>query len=217
MKKVVFGCLGAAVLIGVAACFAGYYFVYRPAKAFVQQTARLAEIPKLEAKVENRASFNAPASGELSKAQVDRFLRVQESILTQLGVRAKELDAKFKSLGNRPSGAAKPTISEVFGALKDLSNLVVDAKSMQVTAINQQKFSLEEYDWTRTQVFRAAGVPLQLEVAKALHAISEGKKDVQIESGPAASSDTVPPKNRELVAPHIEKVKSYAGLAFFGL
>lgn len=217
MKKVVFGCLGVAVLFAIAAAVAGYYFVYKPTKAFVQQTARLAEIPKLEANVENRATFTAPASGELTQAQLDRFLRVQESIMTQLGVRAKELDAKFKALGDRGAGAPKPGISEVFAALKDLANVVVDAKKMQVSALNQQKFSLGEYDWTRTQVFRAAGIPLQLELANAIRDVADGKKDIKVESGGPERTDTVPAKNRELVAPHVEKLKTYTGIAFFGL
>lgn len=216
MKKFVFGCLGIALVLGIAGVFGAYFFVWKPAKAFVLEAAKLQELPKLEAQIKNTAAFTAPANAELTGPGVDRFLRVQESVETKLGARLKQLDAKYKAInpGNDPK--YRPALGEVVGALKDLGGLVVEAKRWQVEALNQQKFSLAEYDWTRARVYQAAGVPIDLRFERAIRAAARGEK-IEMDDVAGPEKAEVPAKNRELVAPHAEKLRERAPLAFFGL
>lgn len=216
MKKVVFGCLGAAVLFAIVAAFAGYYLVYKPGKAFLEQTAKFREIPRLESNVENKAAYTAPANGEFTASQLNRMLAVQQSVITQLGTRAKQLEAKLKALDSSQGGPSRASLGDVISALKDLGTIVVDAKRVQVAALNQQKFSLTEYAWVRGAVYRAAGVPVGTEIADAIRAAAEGKEPaapVSLER----SGEPVPARNKELVAPHLEMLKQNAALVFFGL
>jgi hypothetical protein len=217
MKKLVLGCLGVLVLLLVAGAV-GSYFVYQKAKStlstYATSLTQFQEIPKVEAQVANKTSFVPPSSGELSADQVTRLVAVQQTIKDRLGARAKELDAKYSALEKANGGHA--SFSDAMGALKDLGALVLEAKKVQVDALNAQHFSLEEYDWTRKTAYHAAGVPLSA-------GFDEIVKNVQQGTAPTEKVmlrgmvGEVPGKNKELVAPHAALLRENAGLAFFGL
>jgi hypothetical protein len=212
MKKVAIGCLIVLVLLavtgGIGACW-----LYNKGKGMVASLSQLQEIPKIEAQVQNKAAFAAPETGELTDDQVARYIAVQKTIKDRLGARVKDLDAKYKALNSKNGGGS---FSDGIDALKDLGGLVLEAKKVQVDALNAQHFSLAEYDWTRKTVYHAAGVPLTANFEDVIKKAQSGQTPTQ-ESITQAVTGDVPEKNKQLVAPHAQTLRDSAGLAFFGL
>jgi hypothetical protein len=212
MKKWVLGCLGVLVIGAVLVGIAGYW-AYNKTRGMVASFTQLQEIPKIEAQVQNKAAFVAPETGELTEDQVARYMAVQKAIRDRLGARVKELDTKYDALSKNSGGGS---IGDGLGALKDLGSLVVEAKKVQVEALNAQRFSLAEYDWTRKAAYQAAGVPLSMNFDQIIRNAQAGKMPTE-ESMTEAVTGDVPEKNKELIAPHAEALRQSAGLAFFGL
>lgn len=212
MKKVAIGCLVVLVLGAVFVGIGGYW-AYNKTKGMVASFSQLQEIPKIEAQVQNKAAFTAPGNGELTEDQVTRFIAVQKAIRDRLGARVKELDAKYDALNKNRGGAS---IGEGLGALKDLGSLIVEAKKVQVEALNAQNFSLSEYEWARNAAYLAAGVPLTMNFQQIVKNAQAGKVPSQESMAEAVAGDA-PEKNKALIAPHAEALRQSAGLAFFGL
>ena len=83
MKKLLFGCLGIAVLAAILFAV-GSYILYRAASP-VFDSARsylsgLSKISELDKEIVNQSPYAAPVSGELTESQVARFARVQDSV-----------------------------------------------------------------------------------------------------------------------------------------
>jgi hypothetical protein len=96
-----------------------------------------------------------------------------------------------------------------------MMKLIVEGKSAQVEALNQQRFSLEEYSWIKGQVYRAAGMDL---VELSIPNLPElAKQGGGVAKAVGETGGDVPPRNKELVAPLLPKLKNWAPLAFFGL
>jgi hypothetical protein len=216
MKKVLIICAVLFLLIGAAAITAGYFFVYKPAKQYVATFTQLQVLPKLEAEVKNRSNYVAPDSGELTRAQVQRFLATQQAIRAHLGQRVEQIAAKYQWLEKSADSKQQPPISELVGALKEMAGLIVEAKQAQVKALNQHQFSLGEYEWTRARVYEASGIPIDLAFQAAIREAAAGKVPAFDKMG-QSKSGAVPEVNRSLVAPHKEQLTDSAGLAFFGL
>jgi hypothetical protein len=214
MKKIILGCLGVLVLVTVGAGIAGYLFVYKPAKSYVASFTQLQEFPKLNAEIRNQATFTPPDSGELSADLVARYVKAQAAIEGRLGPRLKELDAKYKALEQANHG--KPGFTDGLTALKDLGTLLMDAKRAQVAALNDERFSLEEYQWVREQVYAAAGIPLTGNFEQLIEKATSGDEASE-DSMPEAFTGEIPEINKQLVAPHVEKLREAAALAFFGM
>ncbi len=214
MKKFAIGCSIVLVLATIVGVGAGYYFVYRPLRNMASSMMQFKEVPDIERRVQNKAPFTPPATGELTKADVDRYMKVQDQLHARLGARVKQLDEKYKALEKANQG--HPSITEALGALSDLGSLIVEAKRAQVDALNSAGFSLEQYNWTRKAVYEAAGLPMSIDFSQIIEKASIGEKLDSTTMHEAAFGD-VPERNKELVAPHVEKLKERAGLAFFGL
>jgi hypothetical protein len=214
MKKVVLGCLGVLVVATIGAGIAGYFFLYKPAKSYVQSFSQLQELPTLNASIRNKAPFTPPESGALNEELVSRFMAAQQTLHETLGARVDALDAKYKVL-REANGSDQPSISEGLGALKDLGGLILDAKRAQVEALNRHAFSLAEYDWVRRRVYAASGIPMSLDIEHMIKQAQEGSSGdgsfAEEIAGPVSETD------KQLVAPHLEKLRERAGLAFFGL
>lgn len=169
--------------------------------------------------VRKTAAFIPAADNALTRDGVERFIRTQQAIQAKLGPRLDELRAKYRTLDQSHGSEHKPSFAELTGALKDLAGLIVEAKRVQVEALNQNDFSLAEYDWTRHRVYEAAGIPVDASFEKAMHDIGQGK---HVEEAPSTSPGpepdaTVPANNRTLVAPHVKELGERVALAFFGL
>lgn len=213
MKKFVLGCLAVLVLLAIAGGVASY-FAYRSAKSYISSFSHLQEIPKIEQQVRNKAVFTAPEKGELTENLVNRYIATQKSLHDRMGDRLKELDAKYEALNK--SNGGKASFSEALSAFKDLGSLILEAKKAQVDALNAHGFSVAEYNWTRTTMYAAAGIPIQANFTEVLKKVQAGKAPTA-ETMSEAVTGEVPEKNKALVAPHVDMLRQNAALAFFGL
>src|SRR5690606_23304823 len=142
-----------AVLIAGGAGLA-YYYVVRPAMGAVNAAKDLAQIQQIEARVRDKSNFAAPSDGVLVKGQVDRYLNASRSILTGLEGRLSQLQNRYEQID---AEGRDPNLRELATAYADILRRVVEAKKLQVDALNANDFSLAEYGWVRGQVLRAAG------------------------------------------------------------
>jgi hypothetical protein len=218
MKKFLIGCGILVLVVGIAGAVGAYYFLWRPAKLAVTEFAKLKEIPQLNQQVRNKTTFSAPADNVLTSEGVDRFLRTQQSIQTKLGQRAEELRAKYQLFGDNLKSDRTRTWSELASAYKDFAGLLVQAKHAQVDSLNENNFSLAEYEWTRRRVYEAAEIPVNLDLEKIIRQIAETKVSGESPTVTTAeASAPVPVKNRSLVAPYKKELTDRAVLAAFGL
>jgi len=157
--------------------------------------------------VSNKRSFTAPTDGELKASDVERYLNVTRAVSAGLKGKAAELESKYSQLVDDDSN---PSVRQVINAYGDIIRLVVQAKELQVKALNAEGFSLAEYSWVRREVYQAAGIGYH---ALDLTALSEGEVDETQNAG----LQEAPPKNVELVAPYVDELDEYMPLAVFGL
>lgn len=220
MKKILFGCLGVAVL-AVILFVVGAFILYRTGRPLYESARNyvtgLTELGKLDESIVNKTPYTAPTNGELTPAQMERFARVQDHVRQALGQRMNEIEQKYKSLKVN-ADSKPPSIGEVLSGLNDIANVFVQARRFQVDALNQEKFSQAEYSWVRDRVFQAAGreVTASIDLKKIEDAV---KQNTGVEKIPTPELPTinVPPKNRELVKPYLDRMDSWIPLAFFGL
>jgi hypothetical protein len=219
VKKILFGCLVVLVL-GAAALAVGAFFLYRAAAPMVENARNMFEgfsqVADLEKEIKNQTAFSGPDTGELVKEQVDRFVRVQESVRKSMGQRIDEIEAKYEYLKDN---SKEPSFTDLMSSLREMTGLIVDARRAQVNALNQENFSSSEYSWVRARVYQAAGVELtgSIDFQAIAEAAREGTGFDSIRMPKEPLADAVPAKNRELVKPHVERVSEWLPLAFFGL
>ena len=92
---------------------------------------------------------------------------------------------------------------------------ILQAQGAWVDALNQQRFSMDEYRWVRGRVYASAGLTVtELTNRNVLDTAKEGGFVTRPIAG---SGDPVSQRNKELVAPYIPTLKKSAALAFFGL
>ncbi len=221
MKKFLVGCLVVIVLCAIALGVGGY-FLYRAASPVIDNARNylqgLTELSKLEREIKNQSPYSEPASGELTEVQVQRFVRVQDSVRAALGQRMTEIEEQYKHLKPNSEGGRDPSITEVIAGLSDVGNAFMQARRFQVNALNAEGFSQAEYSWVRDRVFQAAGIEVAniVDLRKVEEAIKKGTgvEDIGVDRLPRS---TVPEKNRALVKPHMSKLDDWLPLAFFGL
>jgi hypothetical protein len=206
MKKFILWVI-AIGLLGVMVLGAGAFIAYRATRPLFENTAEPAR---------DERRFVAPASGELSQDQLDRFARVQTSIKDALGNSAGEIEAKYRQLRANADGS-RPTMQEVMAVLSELSTVMTDARRARTDALNRDQFSPAEYEWVRTRFYQAAGVSgASIRLEKMADAARRGTGIAAIEA-PSIAMGTVPQKNRDLVRPMLRSVDDWLPLAFLGL
>ncbi len=221
MKKLAVGCLVILVLAG-AALAVGAFYLYRAARPVVQNARdyveRVRQLGDIDQRVANSAPFTPPANGELTKDEVERFARVQQHIRDALGGRFKELDAKYRNLQPKEVASHPPSLSEVVSAFVELGSVATESRRFRVDALNQERFSSDEYIWVRQRVYQAAGVEATsvVDFQKIAETIRNGTgiNSIEVPKTPLAN---VPPRNRELVKPYLSKMDEWLPLLFFGL
>src|SRR5690606_39503978 len=203
----VIGCLAVVVLVvGVGGALA-YRYVGRPALATMNAARELARIPQIENRVQNRASFSPPTDGVLTQDQVDRYLRAANGIRTDLEVMGADLGARFEALEERNDARA---VRDLAIAYAELVRLIVRAKEVQVEALNDERFSLGEYAWVRTQVLSAAGLATyQVDLAR----VADASRDQVVRE----VSTSVPQENVALVQSLGLDLEAFIPLSAFGL
>lgn len=221
MKKFAIGCLVILVLGAILVAVSGY-FLYRAASPLLEDArayvSRMGELGELEKQITNTAAHVPPTSGELTDAQMQRFARVQESVRKALGQRFDEIEAKYQHLRGSSESQAQPSITEMLGALGDIANVFVQARRYQVSALNEENFSQEEYSWVRDRVFQAAGLEVTrvVDFKKLEEAVRDGTGIESIRA-PDIATPNVPEKNQALVKPYMDRMDEWIPLAFFGL
>jgi hypothetical protein len=215
MKKVAIGCLVVVAILAVGAAVATYV-VYRKVTTTLGEFSALARVPELERSVRNRSRFVPPPSGELTESQVQRFLRVQQTVRTRLGGRAAEFEQNYRTLLAKEHATAFDA-PQILAAYRDIAVAYVDGKRVQVEALNAEAFSLDEYRWVRLQAYTALGVPMiDLDVARMVDDVRQGRTPEQpqrvLPLGPSG-----PLVNQHLVSPHRKVLEDNAPLAVFGL
>jgi hypothetical protein len=221
MKKFAIGC-GIVIVIAAIAAGLGSWYVIHKVKDTLAGFADLAKVPDIEKSVSNTTPYSPPESGELTEAQVTRFLAVQGHVKETLGTRYKELDAKYKSLSERINKHQDNALDfpELVAAYRDLASMYVEAKRAQVDALNQNNFSLSEYKWVRKQAYLAVGMPvMDLDVSDVINAVKTGQNLDTAKQAPATlpMGPSGPEKNKQLVEPHKKMLEDNAPLSFFGL
>jgi hypothetical protein len=223
MKKLLFGCLGIAVLAGILFAVGGYILyraaspVFDSARGYLQGLSKLSELDK---NIVNQSAYAPPETGELTQSQVERFARVQDSVRKALGQRMTEIEEKYKRFKVNAENREQPSIGEVLNGLNDIAGVYTDARRFQVNALNEEKFSQAEYSWVRDRVFQAAGkeVVNQVDLKKIEDAVRNNTGvSVDTSRAPTVPLAPVPEKNRELVKPYLDQMDSWIPLAFFGL
>lgn len=222
MKKVAIGCLIVLVIALIGFGAAGYY-AYRWAQPMIQSTGdyldRAREMTRLGDRVQNRAPYVPPSSGELTASQVDRFIAVQGRVRDELGSRWTDIETKSAEIREKTQNNQRElTFAEFTTVLSDLSSLYLEARQAQVDALNVHKFSDGEYTWVRNRVYEAAGMELaggiDMSKIEALARESAMKSNVKL---PDMPKPNVPEANLKLVKPHLAKLKESFPLALLGL
>jgi hypothetical protein len=137
-------------------------------------------------------------------------------MVAKLGGRFRELaEMQDGMLRRQAAEHRKSTSGEDFTDVATGMGFVLQAQGAWVDALNQQRFSMDEYQWVRGRVYAAAGLTLT-ELSN--RNVSDMTKEGGVATRPiAGSGDPVSQRNKELVAPYIPKLKNSAVLAFFGL
>jgi len=222
MKKILGGCLIVLVVAAIGFSVAGFY-AYRWARPMIESTGsyldRAREMARLGDRVANRAPYDAPASGELTTLQVERFIAVQARVRDEMGARWQEIEARSAEIRKKTEANHRElSFSELTSVFSDLANIYVEARRVQVNALNIHKFSDAEYSWVRRRVYEAAGMEIAggIDLSKFEQLARDGaaRSDMTMPELPKAN---VPPANVALVKPHLATLKTSLPMVVLGL
>lgn len=206
------GCLGVVLVLVLAVGVAAWWFVLRPLQQAAAVVEEVARIQELDQRVTNRAPFAPPDDGELSEDQVERYVAVLHTVRDDLDRNLQTLQQRYEDLDGRAPELMD--IPRLASAYLDLFRLLVQAKEAQVAALNAQGFSVAEYQWVRSQVLGAIGLPgAGYDLGSFAQAFADGRDPTAAQT-PVPS---VPAANRALVEAYTEELDEVAILALFGL
>jgi hypothetical protein len=222
MKKILAGCLIVAVIAMIGFGVAAFY-AYRAIRPVIDNAStymdRAREVTRLGDDIKIKTRYEPPKNGELTPAQVERFIAVQTRVRSDLGsqwdqIEKKSADIRAKADANRKDW----TLAEFTSVFSEIGGIWVAGRKAQVNALNIQRFSEEEYEWVRRRVYEAAGVELaggmDLSKIEGLARENAGKSGVDI---PSMDLPAVPEANIKLVKPHVGKIKEWIPMAALGL
>lgn len=222
MKKLAVGCL-VIVVIGAVALGAALYFGYRAFSPMIDGAATVLEQAREAAaqsdRIANRSRFAAPASGELTEEQVKRFLAVHERTRAALGPRWAELQTQAERLQQQAAKDARElSFTEAAAMVRSLGSIVVDARRVHVDSINAEQFSSSEYTWVKLRAYEAAGLEVieGIDWSAVQEVLRDGARTVGAQE-PTVPKPDIPARNRELVKPHLDALKTWLPLTVLGL
>lgn len=222
MKKILTGCLIVAVIAMIGLGVAGFY-AYRAMQPVIQNASnymdKAREVTRLGEEIKIKTRYEPPKNGELTAAQVERFLAVQTRVRSDLGGQWAEIEKKSADLKAKANSKRQDwTLTEFTTVFSEIGSIWVAGRKSQVNAINIQRFSEEEYEWVRARVYEAAGVELaggmDLSKIEGLARANAGRSGVDI---PKMDLPEVPAANVALVKPHIAKIREWIPMAALGL
>ena len=215
IKKIALGCGLALLLTGIVAGGLAYY-AYRQVSATFTQFAALAEAPELEKSVKNREVYVAPASEEITEAQIEKLVKVQADVRQRLGERIAAFEKQYKTLVDQKEASITDG-PKILQAYADLASTWMDAKRAQVEALNATNLSLDEYRWIRDQAYRALGQPfVDMDLSKIMENAKSG-----VQSGIGELRGSLGPEgpavNQARIAKFKKLLQDNLALASFGL
>lgn len=221
MKKILAGCLLVLVIAVIGFAVAGYY-AYRAMQPMINNASsymdKAREVTRLGEGITNQAAFEAPAHGELTPTQLERFLAVQSRVRSDLNDKWDQIEQKAGELRAKADGGKDWTLSEFSNVFSGIATIYLDGRKAQITALNTQRFSQAEYDWVRRRIYEAAGVELagSIDLSKiaALARAQGWESSVDLST---MDLPKVPEKNISLVKPHLAKIKEWMPMAVLGL
>lgn len=221
MKKILAGCLIVAVIAMVGLGVAMFY-AYRMARPMIDSAATYMaaadEVARLGERVANKSDYTPPASGELTAAQVDRFMAVQARVSDDLKDRWKEVESRSAEFRKRSQERKDVTLTDLRDMLSSIGSIWIDGRREQVNALNVQKFSDDEYAWVRRRVWEAAGVEMagSFDMSAIEDLARQGAQKTNLDL-PDLPPVEVPEANIRLVKPHLAKLKEWMPMAVLGL
>ena len=216
MKKLAIGCLVVFVVLCAGAVGVGYYMYFK-VRSVATQFAQFEQIPQIEAGVQVKTPFNPPTTGELTAAQLERFMKVQAIVKDRLGKNLEALQRNYKSLSDKKQ-ADVTDLPQIMSAYRDLAASWMDAKKAQVEALNSVGLSLDEYRWIRAETYQALGVPfVSVDPARIAARIKAGQQMTEDAVLGEGITGPIPPANSKLVEPFRKVLSDNLPLAAFGL
>ena len=110
MKKILTGCLIVAVIAMIGLGVAAFY-AYRAMKPVIENASnymdKAREIARLGEEIKIKTRYEPPKNGELTAAQVERFLAVQTRVRSDLGDQWAEIEKKSADLKAKASGKSQ--------------------------------------------------------------------------------------------------------------
>lgn len=204
------GCGGLLLFLGIAGV-AAFQFVIKPAQSLVGE---LRKVTQLDGQVLNQMPYTPPPNGKLSPAQVQRLIKVQRQVRGELGERFARVERRFNQLTEKASGQNQIDYRQMLDLFRDSSSLIVQAKPIQVKALNVQRFSLEEYRWVRQQAYSGLGLGVpNVNPQTLLEQIGKGDLNAVLELVQSPKSS----QNSALVNPLRDELESYYPLTWFGM
>jgi len=215
-KKIALGCLGIGLLVLVG----GGYFAYTSfVKPLMSSVTVLEDIDQANTEIEDQSSYSPPETGEITENQVERFVEAQKEIRQGLEARLGEFQQKYEELSAELENR-QPTLNEITGAWSDMIQMYADAKQIQVDALNNHDFSLQEYRFVQQSFYQALGVELfSYNIDQIAASASEGNFDMDMTQyeNMQEQMNQIPEQNRELVSPYAEDAENWITFAWWGL
>lgn len=216
MKKLAIGC-GIVVLLTCIAGGAVAYYVYRQFASTLAQFSEIAKVPELERSVRNQSPFVPPATAELSDKQLEKLIQVQTEVRRRLGERMAAFEAKYKVFMAKKEATYQDGPA-LLSAYADIAATWVEAKRVQVEALNAAGLSLDEYRWIRDQAYSALGMPfVDLDIRKLVEDARKGVPSDFATRLRGSLEPTGPQSNRDRIAKFRKFLEDNIALASFGL
>ena len=214
MKKAIIGVV-VIILVVLGALFVRSYLRVRPMLSIISARSRIVIGQKLAVGIANTSPIIRANGNDLTEDQVGRFRAVEERVEEAIGTEYQAFEAHASYLQRVNSENGRITALDVLKGFRDIGSRYVKARQAQVAALNDARFSKEEYEWVRARVYAAAGrdlTHLSLDSILETPELTTRAKVVQ-----EHLLDTVPAVNRKRVQPLLSKIERWRVLAFFEL
>ena len=140
---------------------------------------------------------------------------VMEAVRGTTEGRLQAAGERFENLAG-PERDASP--AQVADSLGELAEIVLEAKRVQVAALDEQGFSREEYSWVQRQVYYAIGLGdmSKVDFSDMVEAARDGRIEEMGELAQGSGERAVPEANVALVEPHEEELREWVLFALLG-
>ncbi len=233
-RKVVLGCLGSVVVVGLVGMALLYQFVIKPVMTVMGDLENLTEMTTMNEEVTTPDTFVIPSERVVTEEQLDRFARVQSLMIAELDAVYPELAARSAAVERMLSddeiqmGDQGLGFREALDVLKGLGELLPAAKQAQIEALNAEGFSITEYRYVRETMYwglsnnAALQVPVDVievyveDIAGEIKDATQNQKPVVIREG-GGSVVALPQSTIDMTALYADSFAKWRPFLVFGL